>query len=250
MRPAVHPQALPDPVPEHEPAVEDRDPGLLPRHVLAVDVDQDLPVAGIGTVLVGALAHGVVSFGRVRAGARVAPSQSPKTVNATNRARVHWGMERERNVHCTSAHSPEPPRSHPQRLRERKRLQHVLQARSAFRHLARRQALEPYVAPCHRRPRCRHDGGRHTVGAASRRRRVVERAGEHQYAEHDDEPALEDAQGAGFQPFDVLEPQRRRHQRDARHETAREKLSLNRHPTSGIATSGPAAPEPGNWRRT
>jgi len=36
--PAMHPQALPNSVPEHESAVEDRDPGLLPRHVLPVDV--------------------------------------------------------------------------------------------------------------------------------------------------------------------------------------------------------------------
>ena len=28
-----------------------------------------------------------------------------------NTSRVHSGMERERNVHCTSAHSPEPRRT-------------------------------------------------------------------------------------------------------------------------------------------
>src|SRR5579862_2781157 len=51
------PQALPDAVPEHEPGVEDRDDGLLTRHELPVDPDEDPLVARVILVVVGAVRH-------------------------------------------------------------------------------------------------------------------------------------------------------------------------------------------------
>ena len=53
----VDPQPLPDPVAEHEAGVEDRDHRLGARLQLAVDPDQDLVVAGVVGVVVGARWH-------------------------------------------------------------------------------------------------------------------------------------------------------------------------------------------------
>ena len=51
-------QPLPDAVAEDEAAVEDRDPRLVARHEVAVDVDQDAIVARVGNVALGAFALG------------------------------------------------------------------------------------------------------------------------------------------------------------------------------------------------
>jgi hypothetical protein len=57
--PAAHQaQALPHAVAEREAAVEHRDPGLVARHELAIDVDEHLLVAGVGYIALGA-ARGV-----------------------------------------------------------------------------------------------------------------------------------------------------------------------------------------------
>ena len=221
---AMHPQSFPHSVPEHESAVEDRYPGFVTRHVLAVDVDENLLVARIGTVLVCPFAHGVDSSVTAPLGPwladRVAASASPKRANAANMSRVHSGMERARNVHCTSAHSPDPLRTIPITSVSGKAPEHVLQTRAALRCFARGQALQPHVAAGHRRARDGGDRDRHPVHAAPQRARIVNRPREHQHAEHDDGAALEHAQRTGFESFDVLEPERRRHQRDASHEPA------------------------------
>ena len=55
-------QALPHPVAEHEAGVEDADDGLRARHERAVDVDQDVGVAGVVDEVVRAVRGGHVAI--------------------------------------------------------------------------------------------------------------------------------------------------------------------------------------------
>ena len=82
------------------------------------------------------------------------------------------------------------------------------------------------MAARHRRPGDRGERDRRAVDAAPHRARVVDGAGEHEHAEHDDGPALQHAQRARLESLDVLEPERRRHQRNAGRESACQKQSL------------------------
>jgi hypothetical protein len=56
--PGADPQPLPHAVAEHETGVEDADDGLSARHQPAVDVDQDLRVARVVVMVVGAVGGG------------------------------------------------------------------------------------------------------------------------------------------------------------------------------------------------
>jgi hypothetical protein len=53
----VHPQSFPHPVPEEETGIEHGYQRALARVELAVDVNEDVPVAWIVRVAVGAVCH-------------------------------------------------------------------------------------------------------------------------------------------------------------------------------------------------
>ena len=79
-------------------------------------------------------------------------------------------MLRPRNVQLIFAHSPEPVKTIFSASSERERVEHVVEAGAAGRHLVRRQVLQVHVPARDADARERHQHTEHAVDARNRRR--------------------------------------------------------------------------------